>query len=123
MSVRIMIFSKSMSMNLNRKREVVMGKIEITLATEDDIQEIGALYDALNDYLAEHENYPGWRKGIYPTDEDAATGVEVLRLDVTEKNVPAISLYEQYGFSYIDTVDLGLEEFGLKWFKLYEKLL
>lgn len=45
-----------------------------------------------------------------------------LRLDVYEHNSPAISLYKNFGFRYIDTVSLGLEEYGLNWFKLYEKL-
>jgi ribosomal protein S18 acetylase RimI-like enzyme len=46
-----------------------------------------------------------------------------IRLDVYEKNVPAIKLYEKCGFKYVDTVDLGLGEHGLNHFKLYEKLL
>ncbi|MDF2512375.1 MAG: acetyltransferase [Herbinix sp.] len=46
-----------------------------------------------------------------------------LRLDVYENNLPAICLYEKCGFQYIDTVDLGLAEYNLHWFKLYEKLL
>ena len=46
-----------------------------------------------------------------------------IRLDVYEKNLPAMKLYEKYGFQYIDTVDLGLGNHGLNWFKLYEKVL
>ena len=46
-----------------------------------------------------------------------------IRLDVYEGNTPAIRLYEKCDFKYIDTVDLGLGNYGLKWFKLYEKLL
>lgn len=49
--------------------------------------------------------------------------VEALRLDVYEGNLPAIKLYEKCGFKYIDTVDLGLENYGLKWFRVYEKLI
>jgi ribosomal protein S18 acetylase RimI-like enzyme len=49
--------------------------------------------------------------------------VETLRLDVYEKNLPAIKLYEKCGFEYIDTVDLGYSQYGLDWFKLYEKLI
>ena len=48
---------------------------------------------------------------------------KAIRLDVYEGNTPAIPLYEKFGFRYIDTVDLGLGEYGLYWFKLYEKLL
>ena len=46
-----------------------------------------------------------------------------IRLDVYEKNIPAILLYEKCGFEYIDTVDLGLGNYGLDWFKLYEKVI
>jgi len=47
--------------------------------------------------------------------------VKSIRLDVYEGNIPAIKLYEKCGFKYIDTVDLGLGNYGLNWFKLYEK--
>lgn len=49
--------------------------------------------------------------------------IKSLRLDVYENNAPAIHLYKKCGFQYIDTVDLGLGEYGLKWFQLYEKIL
>ncbi len=46
-----------------------------------------------------------------------------IRLDVYEKNEPAIKLYEKCGYEYIGKVDLGLRNYGLEWFKLYEKVL
>lgn len=49
--------------------------------------------------------------------------IKSIRLDVYENNLPAIKLYEKCGYDYIDTVDLGLGNYGLNWFKLYEKLL
>lgn len=174
-------------------------ELNIRLGTINDVVAVVKLYDSINDYLFEHVNYPGWRKGIYPAKEDATLGIkegslfvaflenelvgsfilrnksekaynqatwqkkledkdiyvlytfvvspnylnkgigykllqfaeqfgrnqgmQALRLDVFENNQPAINLYEKYGFKYIDTVDLGLEEYGLKWFKLYEKIL
>jgi ribosomal protein S18 acetylase RimI-like enzyme len=51
------------------------------------------------------------------------SGIKSIRLDVYENNLPAISLYEKCGFKYIDTVDLGFGNYGLDWFKLYEKLV
>lgn len=48
--------------------------------------------------------------------------IKAIRLDVYEGNTPAITLYEKCGFTYIATVDLGLGEYGLQWFKLYEKV-
>lgn len=174
-------------------------EIKVRKGTRDDIARLAELYDEINDYLATTENYPGWRKGIYPTQEDAEHGVEEeclyvatygddivgsvilrhkpepayrtvtwqvectddeiwviytfvvsprymgckvgqcmiqyaqeqgkalglksLRLDVVDKNIPAIRLYEKMGFTYIGTVSLGLECCGLDWFKLYEKVL
>ena len=52
-----------------------------------------------------------------------ANNINSLRLDVFQGNIPAQRLYEAAGFEYIDTVDLGLGEFGLDWFKLYEKTI
>jgi len=49
------------------------------------------------------------------------TKMKALRLDAD--NLPAIRLYEKCGFQYIETVDLGLGEYNLPWFKLYEKIL
>lgn len=51
-------------------------------------------------------------------------GFGAVRLDVYEKNLSAIRLYEKCGFSYRGTIDLGLGEvYGLKWYRIYEKLL
>ena len=50
-------------------------------------------------------------------------GVKSVRLDVYEGNLPAIKSYEKHGYSYIDTVDLGLGCYGLDWFRLYEKVI
>ena len=51
------------------------------------------------------------------------SGIKTIRLDVYEKNIPAIKLYEKNGFIYTGTVDLGLGNYGLKWFRLYEKII
>jgi ribosomal protein S18 acetylase RimI-like enzyme len=169
------------------------------LGTEQDIDELGQMYDTINDYLTEGINYPGWKKGIYPVRETAVEGIEKkqlnvlrdngkiagsvilshvpehgydgaawnfkggyceilvlytltihpqyhrqgigtilmnnvidvaykngiksLRLDVYEKNTPAVGLYEKCGFEYIGKVDLGYHVYGLDWFLLYEKVM
>lgn len=173
--------------------------MEIRKGTLQDIDEVAALYDALNDYLESHTNYPGWKKDIYPIREDAEQGIreenlwvaiedgriagtvilnhqpeeayqtvdwhnsflyqdifvvhtlaihpqfmkrgigrallefaeayarqqniKEIRLDVYEKNVPAIRLYESMGFRYVDTVDLGYGMHGLNAFRLYQRQL
>ena len=51
-------------------------------------------------------------------------GIKAIRLDTYEENFPAIKLYEKCGFKYMGRIDLGLEEiYGLKWYKVYEKLV
>lgn len=49
--------------------------LEIRKGKMQDIEELAALYDELNDYLETHINYPGWRKGIYPVRKDAEQGI------------------------------------------------
>lgn len=100
--------------------------------------------------MEQHENYPGWKKGIYPAREDAqgafdegnlfvvekdkkivgtfvlrhkAEGAISIRLDVVKGNTPAEKLYQKNGYQFIGTVSLGHEKFGLPWFNLYEKIL
>lgn len=51
------------------------------------------------------------------------TGMRSIRLDVYEENTPAVRLYETCGYTYIDTVDLGLADYGLDRFRLYELLV
>nr|WP_295685673.1 GNAT family N-acetyltransferase [uncultured Lachnoclostridium sp.] len=46
-----------------------------------------------------------------------------IRLDVYENNIPAIKLYENCGYQYLQTIDIGLSCYGLDWFKIYEKVL
>ena len=78
--------------------------------------------------LAVHPDF--FRMGIgtalleYACDMGRKNGVGAVRLDVYEKNFSAIHLYESCGFSYRGNIDLGLEELhGLKWYRVYEKLL
>lgn len=176
-----------------------MKELKIVPGTAGDIDEIADLYDAVNEYLESHINYPGWSKGVYPNRLDAKQGVEegtlyivslegkiigsiminqhqengyesapwktrvqpdeagvihtllvhpdyvksgigqallefaekkaakegrkVIRLDVYEKNIPAIRLYDRMGYEYIGSADLGYGSYGLDWFRLYEKPL
>lgn len=50
--------------------------MEIVKANITDLEEISGLYDAVCDHLSAHENYPGWKKGIYPAAEDAEAGIK-----------------------------------------------
>lgn len=50
-------------------------------------------------------------------------GMKAVRLDVVERNEPAIRLYERHGFQYTGTIDEGLSEYGLPWFKTYQYIL
>ncbi len=50
-------------------------------------------------------------------------GARAVRLDVSQANLPAIGLYERFGFRHMDTLDLGYDPGGEELFRLYQKLL
>ena len=51
-------------------------------------------------------------------------GARAVRLDTHENNLPAIRLYEKCGLRPMGMVDLGLEEiYGLKWYRVFEKVI
>lgn len=51
-------------------------------------------------------------------------GIKALRRDTYEENLPTVKFFEKNGFTYCGTIDLGLEEiYGLKWYKVFEKLI
>ena len=58
----------------------------IRKANVKDIESIEKLYNSIIDYLNATHNYPGWKKGIYPTREDAISGLEEDVLYVAEVN-------------------------------------
>ena len=104
--------------------------VRVRKAEYSDLDKVEQLYQELNDHLAAHENYPGWKRDVYPTREDAEEGFRSGGLYVAENQgkiagtVIFARLYEKCGFQYIGLADLGLEETtGLKWFKIYEKVL
>lgn len=62
--------------------------IIVRRATVNDIEDIERLYDELNDYLAEHENFPRWKKGVYPIRkhaEEALIGGTLYVATIDEK--------------------------------------
>jgi len=74
--------------------------------------------------------HPDWqRRGVgsallgFAAGEAAERGAKALRLYVWEGNGPAVQAYEKYGFVRLGKEDIGLGEFGLEWFYLYEKRL
>ncbi len=171
--------------------------IKFIKASLSDIDEVENLYNDLCDFLVTKDYNPGFRKGYYPTRQEALyflesdtlyvakvdgkivgsialthngnaetneslkydetnysdmlfihifvvhpnyqrqgigskmlsfskqyakkDGVKAIRLYVYEKNYVAIKSYEKSGFIYIGKEDIGLSQYGLKWFCLYEK--
>jgi len=172
---------------------------QIVHATEEDLDEMESLYNALHDHLQMNTNYPGWIRGVYPTRETASNGIKnntlfvlkinneiagsiilnhapedaytkaawgididydniivihslavhpkytkrgigkllmdyaktygieqkmkAIRLDVSIHNTPAIKLYEESGYQFVATMDLGLNIPDLVWFHFYEMIL
>ena len=78
--------------------------------------------------LAVHPDYFGCGVGKslldYAVILGKQQGIKAIRLDTYEENLPAARLYEKCGFKYMGLLDLGLEEiYGLKWYKVYEKVV
>ena len=103
------------------------GSIALTAspsAEEDQPGEDGVLYVHM---AAVHPDH--LRKGVasamldFTAREAARQGAKRLRIYVWEGNTPAIRTYEHSGFIRIGREDIGLGEFGLDWFYLYEKRL
>ena len=69
--------------------------IVVRIATESDIDAIEHLYNDLNDYLETHENYPRWKKGVYPIREDAEEALAKgdLYLAIIDGNVAGTVVY------------------------------
>lgn len=105
---------------LNHEPEDAYSKVNWTI--EADYSDIVVIHT-----FAVHPDYQ--KEGIgqklmeFAISHSKEIHAKAIRLDVYEKNIPAIKLYEKLGFQYIDTVDLGYGENGLDWFKLYEKIL
>ena len=171
----------------------------VRLASPEEVDAVARLYDDVTDHLDATNNYPRWKKGVYPTRDDASRAYEAdelyvalrdgrlvgtmtlsheppegfsqvtwstpndysrtlmvyrlavsphhlgggvglallghaevvaraegdlaIRLDTAADNEPACRLYSKAGFSFVGTVSLGCEDFGLPWFRLFEKLL
>lgn len=49
--------------------------MKIQKANSLDIAQVGRLCDSVCDYLSSTVNYPGWKKGLYPMVEDAASAI------------------------------------------------
>lgn len=50
-------------------------------------------------------------------------GYKTIRIDVCVKNMPAISLYQKYGFKNVGKVDFDRGKDEILWFYLYEYLI
>ena len=59
-------------------------EIIVRKGTLEDVNDIEELYNSSIDYLEAHTNYPGWKKGVYPTKEDARNGIDEDCLFVAE---------------------------------------
>lgn len=69
------------------------------------------------------KNNVGYSLMKFAEEEARRCNIKSIRLDVYENNMPAIKLYEKMGYKYLDSIDLGLGQYGLDWFKIYEKVI
>ncbi|MCL2592643.1 MAG: GNAT family N-acetyltransferase [Defluviitaleaceae bacterium] len=87
---------------------------EIVIGEINDIDELEKLYGDLNDYLEINGNYPGWRKGVYPTREDAEKGIkekELFKLKIGDKIAGAVILSHKQETVYAQAI-WGIEAQG-----------
>ena len=103
---------------------------------EDGIRE-GNLFvavengDIIGSMILRHEPEPAYLNVSWQAELDYSNVLVIYTFVVNPKflkrgvgkNIPAISLYEKCHYKFIDTVSLGLEDIGLNWFKLYEKII
>lgn len=111
----------------------IIGSIILNHKQEEGYDSVTWLSDAKENEvfiihtLVVHPSYKG--KGIgkylmlFAEEHARQCNMKSIRLDVYEKNIPAIKLYENCGYQYLKTIDLGLGCYGLDWFKIYEKVL
>ncbi|MBQ8604648.1 MAG: GNAT family N-acetyltransferase [Oscillospiraceae bacterium] len=78
--------------------------------------------------LAVHPDY--WNKNVgkalmdHAAETGRANGIKAIRRDTFEENQPTVRFFLKNGFTYCGLIDLGLEKiYGLKWYKVFEKLL
>ena len=69
--------------------------LKMRLGEEKDVEALARLYDDINDYFATTYNYPGWKKGVYPTRQDAVDGINEKCLFVATENGPMSILWTQ----------------------------
>lgn len=61
-------------------------EIKIELGTKNNLDEIEDLYENVIDDLDNNINYPGWKKGIYPTRNEGIQGINNQELYVAYSN-------------------------------------
>ncbi|MCD7900965.1 MAG: GNAT family N-acetyltransferase [Bacteroides sp.] len=124
---------KEGSLFVSREQEIITGSIILNHEPEEAYQQVKWLIDAdYTDILVIRTLvvHPAFQKRNIATSllefaQQYAISQQLksIRLDVSEKNLPAINLYRKMGYRYIQTVDLGLPYDHLKWFELYELVL
>lgn len=99
-----------------------LARMELNWKINPDPMEVLAMFT-----LAVHPDYLNRSVGSMLMEEilayGRACGAKAVRLDVCEGNLPAIRLYQKFGFRFIGMADMGLGGFGLDEFALYEKIL
>lgn len=76
-----------------------MNNISVRAATMADLPAVALLYDELCDALAAGTNWPGWKKGVYPAQEDAEQAIQAgtlyLAEDAAGRLVGSVNLSQQ----------------------------
>ncbi len=70
-----------------------------------------------------HSKGVGYKMLKWVEDYARSSGYKAIRLDTYEINDPASALYKKCGYEHMGTISLGMEQFGLDWYKVFELVL
>ncbi len=59
----------------------------------------------------------------YVFDKAKKQSIKSIRLNVVKNNLPAENLYKKLSFEYIDSIEIFIKNRGLKFFKVFEKII
>ena len=129
----ILYFLKCGALYAAKSDDKIIGSIALTHNPNGEVDENSHITETeyadtfFIHIFAVHPNY--LRKGVGTAILNFAEqlckqqNIKAIRLYVYEKNSVAIKAYERNGYVYIDKADIGLSQYGLNWFYLYEKII
>lgn len=80
-------------------------ELELIQAEDNDLYEVGMIYQRIHDDLSQTINYPRWPRGIYPTEESAQEAIDKKELYILkddQKIIGSVILNHDQDLGYED---------------------